>query len=128
MRTEVTVGSHRFDFLLEKKGEPFYLEVKSVTFVENDVAKFPDAVTERGARHAYSLAQMSKDGVKTGILFVCQRSDAKLFRPMWDRDPKFSESLLAAEKAGVQINVITAIVLPGSISYNKEIPYDLSLS
>ncbi len=43
VKSEVTVGNHRFDFLLEKDGAPFYLEVKSVTFVENFVAQFPDA-------------------------------------------------------------------------------------
>ena len=126
VKSEVTVGNHRFDFLLEKDGAPFYLEVKSVTFVENFVAQFPDAVTERGARHALSLAEMSRRGVRAGILFVCQRPDATLFRPMWGRDPKFAEALLEAEAAGVRINVITAEVKPGAITYKQEIPYDLS--
>ena len=126
VKREVTVGNHRFDFLLEKGGEQFYLEVKSVTFVENGVARFPDAVTERGTRHALSLAEMSREGVRTGILFVCQRPDASLFRPMWKRDPKFAEALLEAEDAGVQVNVITAKMAPEAISYHKEIPYDLS--
>ena len=126
VKREVTVGNHRFDFLLEKGGEKFYLEVKSVTFVENGVAQFPDAVTERGAQHALSLAKMSREGVRTGIMFVCQRPDASLFRPMWKRDPKFAEALLEAEDAGVQINVITAKVVPEAISYDQEIPYDLS--
>jgi len=125
-KPEVLVGEHRFDFLLEKLGELFYLEVKSVTYVEKGMAKFPDAVTERGMKHAYSLAQMSKEGKKTGILFVCQRSDATNFRPMWNRDPKFSEALVFAERAGVQINVIVTKVSPTSITYHKEISYDLA--
>ena len=54
VKQELTVGKHRFDFLLEdSEGSPFYLEVKSVTFVENGIAKFPDAVTARGTRHAW---------------------------------------------------------------------------
>ena len=126
VRREVTVGSHRFDFLLKKNGKPYYLEVKSVTFVEESVCMFPDAVTERGAKHALALANMVKSGVKAGILFVCQRSDAKLFRLMWDRDRKFSEALVIAEKTGVDINVIIAKVTPSSITYNKQIPYDLT--
>tara|TARA_B100000686_G_scaffold355199_1_gene470973 strand:- start:1339 stop:2043 length:705 start_codon:yes stop_codon:yes gene_type:complete len=126
IRPEVVVGEHRFDFLLEKLAEPFYLEVKSVTYVEKGMAKFPDAVTERGMKHAYSLAQMSEQGEKTGILFVCQRSDATKFRPMWNRDPKFSEALVFAERAGVQINVIVTKVSPTSITYYKEISYDLT--
>ena len=125
-KPEVLVGEHRFDFLLEKLGELFYLEVKSVTYVEKGMAKFPDAVTERGMKHAYSLAQMSEEGKKTGILFVCQRSDAKNFRPMWNRDPKYSEALVFAERAGVQINVIVTKVSPTSITYHKEISYDLA--
>ena len=87
---------------------------------------FPDAVTERGTRHALALAEMAGRGLRTGILFVCQRSDAKLFRPMWDRDPGFAQALVAAEKAGVEINVITAEVTPSSITYHSRIPYDLT--
>ncbi|MBF88108.1 MAG: DNA/RNA nuclease SfsA [Candidatus Marinimicrobia bacterium] len=124
-RPEVVVGKHRFDFLLEKLGKPFYLEVKSVTFVEKSLARFPDAITERGMKHANFLAQMSEKGNKAGILFVCQRSDAQSFRPMWNRDPKFSQALLLAEKAGVQINVIVTKITPTSINYYKEISYDL---
>jgi|TARA_B100000035_G_scaffold310841_1_gene319346 sugar fermentation stimulation protein A len=126
VRREVKVGNHRFDFLLKKNGKPYYLEVKSVTFVEESVCMFPDAVTERGAKHALALANMVKSGVKAGILFVCQRSDAKLFRLMWDRDRRFSEALVTAEKTGVDINVITAKVTPPSITYNNQIPYDLT--
>lgn len=126
VKSEVTMGRHRFDFLLERAGEPLYLEVKSVTFVKDGVAMFPDAVTERGTRHALALAEMAGRGLRTGILFVCQRSDAKLFRPMWDRDPGFAQALVAAEKAGVEINVITAEVTPSSITYHSRIPYDLT--
>ncbi|HHZ99383.1 MAG TPA: DNA/RNA nuclease SfsA, partial [Candidatus Marinimicrobia bacterium] len=60
VRREVTVGNHRFDFLLKKNGKPYYLEVKSVTFVEEDVCMFPDAITERGAKHALALTNMVK--------------------------------------------------------------------
>ena len=46
------------DFLLENQsGDPFYLEVKSVTYVQNGVAKFPDAVTRRGLLHLKLLQE-----------------------------------------------------------------------
>lgn len=46
VRSEMKHGKHHFDFLLEDRMKnPFYLEVKSATFVENKVAQFPDAVT-----------------------------------------------------------------------------------
>ena len=125
-KTEIKSGSHRFDFLLEKNSYPFYLEVKSVTLVEDGVAMFPDAVTERGTRHMKALADLVKSGNDAGVLFVCQRSDVNSFRPQCERDPKFAESLKSAEKAGVRIHVIKAKVTPESIQYMGEIPYNLN--
>ncbi len=127
VRAEATHGNHRFDFLLKDRNEkPFYLEVKSVTFVENGLAKFPDAVTERGARHAKALAELAQEGHGAGILFVCQRSDAKRFEPMWKRDPKFAQVLLAANQAGVQVWCITTEVSKTEMRFGKEIPVNLA--
>ncbi len=126
IRPEVTHGNHRFDFLLKDPNEtPFYLEVKSVTYVENGLAKFPDAVTERGARHAKALTDIVKSGEGAGILFVCQRPDAIRFSPMWDRDPQFAKALLGAKKAGVRVWCITTQVSETEMRFGKEIPVNL---
>ena len=62
IKPEVVYGKHRFDFLLKDKDDKFfYLEVKSVTYVKNRIAKFPDAITERGTKHAKTLAKMTYD-------------------------------------------------------------------
>lgn len=126
VKQEVTVGHHRFDFLLEDARSLLYLEVKSVTLVENGVAMFPDAVTVRGKHHLEALAKMSNEGKNTGVLFVCQRSDVVEFRPQWNRDPKFSKALINAVAAGVKIWVISANVSPTKILFEKEIPYNLT--
>ena len=126
VRPEVTIRNHRFDFLLSNKsGKNFFLEVKSVTFVENGIAKFPDAVTTRGMNHAKTLTDLVKEGEFAGILFVCQRPDATLFEPMWDRDPMFSNVLFNAYKMGVKVWCITLNVSQTEISFNKEIPLNL---
>ena len=128
VRSEVAVGKHRFDFLLESpKDNPFFLEIKSVTYVENGIAQFPDAVTERGARHAMALAELATEGNKAGILFVCQRRDGKLFKPMWKRDPQFGEALVQAYNCGVKVWCITCAVTLKSITFLREIPVNLSL-
>jgi sugar fermentation stimulation protein A len=94
VRPEISIGKHRFDFLLkDKAGNDFILEVKSVTLVKNKIAMFPDAITLRGRNHVKSLTRLVKEGREAGILFVCQRPDAVLFRPMWNRDPKFCDAL-----------------------------------
>ena len=102
VKPETAIRNHRLDFLLSNKsGKNFFLEVKSVTFVEDGIAKFPDAVTTRGMNHAKILTDLVKEGEFAGILFVCQRPDATLFEPMWDRDPMFSNVLFNAYKMGV---------------------------
>ncbi|MAG21123.1 MAG: DNA/RNA nuclease SfsA [Candidatus Marinimicrobia bacterium] len=125
VQSEVKLGNHRFDFLLQKNGTPLYLEVKSVTLVEDGVAMFPDAVTERGRRHMNALAGLSRSGAGAAVLFVCQRSDVRCFQPQWDRDQKFAQALLEAERAGVRISVITAAVSPAAIEFKNTVPYDL---
>lgn len=126
VRREIREGPSRFDFLLGKGEERLFLEIKSVTFVENQIARFPDAVTERGARHAGHLADLSSDGQRTMILFVIQRDDARVFMPMWERDPKLGYALVAAQDAGVDIRAIKVAVTPEHFSYLGEVRVDLT--
>ena len=123
VRPEVTIGKHRFDFLLEDEaGEDFVLEVKSVTLVKNEIAMFPDSVTLRGKNHVQALKELVKKNQKTGVLFVCQRPDATSFQPMWQRDDKFCYALHEAHKFGVKMWCITLSISENGIKYNKEIP------
>ncbi|MBC8310709.1 MAG: DNA/RNA nuclease SfsA [Candidatus Marinimicrobia bacterium] len=125
VRREIPFENHRFDFLLMRNQKPMYVEVKSVTLVEEGVAKFPDAVTERGKRHVEHLAEMSKKGIECMVLFVVQRSDAKIFQPQWERDPKFSQALLKAHHDGLSIKVIQADVQKTKMVYLGELPFNL---
>tara|TARA_B100000029_G_C17291833_1_gene857268 strand:- start:7 stop:738 length:732 start_codon:yes stop_codon:yes gene_type:complete len=126
VKPEVVHGNHRFDFLLkDKSNEPFYLEVKSATYVENGIAKFPDAVTDRGKRHVQKLQALVETGFQAGVLFVVQRSDASSFQPMWKRDPKFGTALINAHKAGVHVWCITTRISKTNMTYKEEIPVNL---
>jgi len=129
IRSEIPYGNHRFDFLLnDYEDSPFYLEVKSVTYVKNGLAQFPDAITERGTRHVIALTELTKKGIETGILFVCQRDDPTNFAPMWDTDPVFSKALFDASKIGVNIWCITTIITETEMTFKEEIPVNLGLS
>jgi len=120
---EAAIENHRIDFLLENRnGSKFYLEVKSVTYVNRGIAKFPDAVTLRGTNHVKLLTKLKKDGIGTGIVFVCQRSDAELFTPMWERDKTFCEALKHAKNSGVKIWCITLKIDLKEIKYFRQIP------
>ena len=78
---EVTVGHSRVDLLLSGQSGLCYVEVKSVTLVENGTGLFPDAPTERGRKHVLTLQKMVECGHRTAVVFVIQRPDAKEFSP-----------------------------------------------
>ena len=78
--------------------------------------------------HAKALTDLVNQGHQAGILFVCQRPDAVSFEPMWERDPKFSNALNEAWKAGVKVWCITLNISKTEISYKQEIPVNLKRS
>ena len=126
IKPEIAIRNHRVDFLLHNQsGAPFYLEVKSVTYAQKGIAKFPDAVTRRGLLHLKLLQELISEGYQTGVLFVCQRQDASSFQPMWERDPHFSSALLEAYYKGVKINCITLNISKSEITFNTEISLNL---
>lgn len=92
VRAEAPCGHHRFDFLLEKDGKPFWLEVKSVTLFEEELAMFPDAVTDRGRKHLETLASLSQSGENCGVAFMIHWSGARYFLPDYHTDFAFAQT------------------------------------
>ena len=126
LSSEVTKGHSRFDFLVKDGGKKILMEVKSVTLVEKGIAKFPDAVTNRGLKHIQHLSEISTEGLEVMVLFVVQRSDAECFQPQWVRDPEFSSALYAAWQDSLQIRVIKMKMTTDHFCYLGEIPYQLN--
>ena len=62
LRPEVKWGASRFDFAFSAGNRRGLIEIKGVTLEENAVARFPDAPTQRGARHLRELAQGWRPG------------------------------------------------------------------
>jgi sugar fermentation stimulation protein A len=115
VRSEVPEGKSRFDFLLEDGDKDILLEVKSCTLVGEDVAMFPDAVTERGTRHLKELARLSEEGIKTVILFVVHWPFASVFMPDYHTDFEFSRTLLNIRN---WVNVV-----PVSVHWNQDLSF-----
>ena len=101
--SEVKVGSSRFDFAIERDGKRSLVEVKSVSFVEEGLGKFPDAPTERGVKHLKELIELRQGGTQTAVLFVSPRQDTRAIAPNDAIDPKFGEWLRTARDAGVAL-------------------------
>ena len=103
LRPETVHGDSRFDFSFTKDGVPCFLEVKGVTLEENGICAFPDAPTERGAKHLRGLKRAVQEGCGAYVLFVIQMSPVEYLHPNDETDPAFGAALREAAAAGVQI-------------------------
>ena len=102
---EKTVDNSRIDIYLANENEECYVEVKGVTLIVDGEARFPDAPTERGAKHLKELMKLKKEGNRCCVFFLIQHPLGKFFRPNWENDPVFSQTLNDAYEAGVEILV-----------------------
>jgi sugar fermentation stimulation protein A len=100
---EVRFGESRLDFRLSGPAGICWVEVKSVTLVEDGVARFPDAPTARGVRHLGELITAVGKGDRAAVVFVIQRADAQCFVPHDQADAAFGAALRRAAGAGVGI-------------------------
>ena len=93
----------RFDFLIEKKSEKSFIEVKNVTlFRDHNTAEFPDATTSRGSKHLLALIDAIKKGYKSYLIFLVQIQNMKYFKISKDIDNEYYKNYINAKKAGVK--------------------------
>ena len=81
LHAETVHGDSRFDFSFVKDGKTCFLEVKGVTLEHDGVCAFPDAPTERGAKHLRGLTQAARNSFGAYVLFVIQMADVKYLHP-----------------------------------------------
>ena len=112
-KCEVQLGESRLDFRLEGPVGVCWVEVKSVTLVEDGVARFPDAPTVRGVRHLSMQREAKRHlreliaaagrGEQAAVVFVIQRPDARRFVPHDQADAAFGAALREAANSGVGV-------------------------
>ena len=112
----------RFDFLIEKKKQKSFVEVKNVTlFRDKNTAEFPDAVTSRGSKHLLTLIDAIKKGYKTYLLFLVQIQNMEYFKIAKDIDPEYYKNYLLAKKAGVNFLAYRCNINSKKIYIDKKI-------
>jgi sugar fermentation stimulation protein A len=100
---EVRYHESRLDFVLLRENQRCFIEVKSVTLVEEGLALFPDSPTTRGHRHVQELRRAVSEGDRAAVIFVVQREDAQAFTTNDKSDPQFAQALVGAIKEGVEV-------------------------
>ena len=112
----------RFDFLLEKKKQKTFVEVKNVTLFRNkDTAEFPDAPTARGIKHLLTLIDAIKKSYKTYLIFLVQIQNMKYFKIAKDIDEEYYKNYLIAKKAGVNFLAYRCFINSKKIFIDKKI-------
>ena len=125
LRSEVICGESRFDFAFQKDGKQCYLEVKGCTLETDGVCAFPDAPTERGAKHLRHLTALAQKGFGAYVLFVIQMEDVLYIHPNDATDPAFGKALREADAAGVQVMAMDCTVTPESMKIRTPVEVKL---
>lgn len=134
LKREVKYGKNsRIDVFLTAPDRPdCYVEVKNTTLFRPDgdnqqVALFPDAVTERGTKHLGELSEMVRAGKRAVMLYMVQRSAAGLgrFAVAEDIDPTYAAALRDALAVGVEALCYTCSVTPERLEVASPLPIRL---
>lgn len=125
IKKEVTYGESRFDLCLKGGSGIRFIEVKSITLVEEGTAKFPDAPSERGEKHLKELTRAVVKGNRASVIFVIQRNDARVFSPNLATDPTFTQALCKAVSAGVEVYALACDVNRKAVSLGRMVPVRL---
>lgn len=116
LKREHKYGNSRFDIYYEREnGIKGFVEVKGVTLELDNIARFPDAPTERGVKHIYELIEAAKAGYEANIVFVIQMSPVDYFTPNDEIHREFGLALREANKQGVHIYAIDCHVTEDTI-------------
>ena len=125
LRAETKHGDSRFDFSFTKDGKQCFLEVKGVTLENEGICAFPDAPTERGAKHLRGLAEAAKEGYGAYVLFVIQMTDVKYLHPNDATDPEFGKALREAAANGVEVLAVDCDVTIDEMNIGNFVPVKL---
>ena len=126
LRPETTHGDSRFDFSFTRNGQLCFLEVKGVTLEQNGVCAFPDAPTERGAKHLRGLKEAVENGYGGFVLFVIQMEQVQYLHPNDGTDPEFGKAIREAAAAGVQVLAVDCAVTEDSMTIRNPVSVDLT--
>lgn len=121
IRFEVPYGKDkksRVDFLLtgSDSDRPIYLEVKSTTWAQGQLALFPDTETTRGQKHLRELMALLPQA-RAVMLYFINRGDCTDFAPGDTADPVYGQLLREAIALGLEVLPCRFEITPTSIRY-----------
>ncbi|MEP1382973.1 MAG: DNA/RNA nuclease SfsA [Paraglaciecola sp.] len=127
LKAEVKYGTEnsRIDFLLsDPNKQDCYVEVKSVTLLDNNVGYFPDAKTTRGLKHLRELQQVIRQGKRAVLLFCVQHTGIENVKVAEHIDPAYAKELKIAIKNGVEVICYGSAISSKKIYINQALKFN----
>ncbi|EJD6541208.1 DNA/RNA nuclease SfsA [Providencia rettgeri] len=127
IKPEMKYGSEnsRIDFFLSNSELPdCFIEVKSVTLLENGHGFFPDTVTLRGQKHLRELSQIAKEGKRAILLFVALHTGIHVASAAAHIDKKYAQLLEEARQSGVEVLCYQADITVQQMALGKQIRFN----
>lgn len=126
IKREAVYENSRFDFLVKKdedssESESCYIEVKGVTLEVDGRAMFPDAPTERGAKHVLELIKAKEQGYRAAVIFLIQIENVKAFSSNSTMDEEFSMALYKAYRNGVEVYAFNCKVTEEEVALKEKV-------
>lgn len=122
IKSEYQYGKSRIDFYVETRMKKVLIEVKGVTLKEGEVARFPDAPSDRAVKHLEELMRAVDEGYEAYVFFVIQMKGVCKVLPNVDTHPEFAKALWKARERGVHLIARDCIVTSDEIRIDREIP------
>lgn len=121
VRSEVSFGGKRFDFLVETEHGESIVEVKSVSLIKGRTAFFPHSPTVRGREHVQVMVQ-ALEQKRASLIFVAQCSVVEEIKVNMEVDPLFYAVLKDAVEKGVKVTGFKLLWEPPYIWIGGRIP------
>lgn len=106
-----------------------FVEVKSVTLLEAPVSRgigyFPDAVSERGAKHLRELIGTVESGDRAVLFFCVQHTGIQVVRPADHIDVRYGELLRQAAAVGVELLAYKVRKTASGLKLWRPVPVEL---
>ncbi|NOZ10032.1 MAG: DNA/RNA nuclease SfsA [Gammaproteobacteria bacterium] len=117
----------RLDIFLTQGGTQAeaFVEIKNTTLLDNEIIRFPDAVTERGLKHLDVLLAAVHSGYRGVIVFAVNRPEGKHFAPANAIDKRYAQRLKDVVAQGVEIVAPRILHTPTGMEVVGLVPIEL---
>ncbi len=119
IKPEYKYGNSRIDFYIEEGDKKILMEVKGCTLEVDGQGFFPDAPTDRGAKHLLELANAVEKGYETYLVYCIAINNVDSVLPNEATDPKYTKAFKEAVAAGVKVIYLSCDVKADEITASK---------